>query len=106
MDTGRESVSLFSPSVTFAHQNNRYGGEVGSRPSDDQLTDNESRTLSPIPGSEHSQETPLYVNQPVAGAAAAAKTTRYVNQRDLSSGSPPDSQSYSPLEVEQAEENQ
>ncbi|CAH8861285.1 unnamed protein product [Trichobilharzia szidati] len=104
MDTGRESVSLFSPSVTFAHQNNRYAGEVGSRPSDDQLSDNGSRTLSPIPGSEHSQETPLYVNQP--RAAAAATTTRYTNQRDLSSGSPPDSQSYSPLEVEQAEENQ
>ncbi|CAH8573165.1 unnamed protein product [Heterobilharzia americana] len=96
MEAGHESMSLFSPSVAFA-SNNRYEGEESSRLPENQLSDNESHTFSPVEGSERSQETPLYVNRP-----ATRHNSRGIPRSNNSSSSP-DGKSYSPLEQEQDE---
>lgn len=98
MDTGHESMSLFSPSIGMI-SNNPYhykGIEKQSIPFNNQLhNESNSQTISFIESEQHSQETPLYVNHP---------TTKYnkhgiIQPSNYSSSSPSSSnmKSYSPL---------
>ncbi|CAH8618519.1 unnamed protein product [Schistosoma haematobium] len=100
MDTGHESMSLFSPSIGMISNNNPYhhykGIEKQSIPFNNQLhNESNSQTFSFIESEQHSQETPLYVNHP---------TTKYnkhgiIQPSNYSSSSPSSSnmKSYSPL---------
>uniref|UniRef100_A0A3Q0KNK9 PMP-22/EMP/MP20/Claudin tight junction n=2 Tax=Schistosoma mansoni TaxID=6183 RepID=A0A3Q0KNK9_SCHMA len=100
MDTGHESMSLFSPSIGMLSNNPYHYKGIDKQPvnlNHQHHNESNSPTFSPVESEQYSQETPLYVNHPT--------TTKYMKQSNYSSSSVSSNmKSYSPLVGEEEEE--